>query len=355
MKFQEANKIAREWLETLRLPKDLKGKQVNVFSYITERGDTPLLRAKKRFLGIELKRRGARVIGEVDNWSYEQSELICTYYIEKLKEFIASREPQKQSEAKEFLMKTLNKSSKAVRLKLHHISSILVNSDLPYLEYFKPIPRAEIDLIDWNETNILKRILVDEFNKPDFVKLLSALSSKENYTTEVESTAVIESPPEEDVFEHDVDNAEQSLRIRPKINYIEREIRNTKLGEAGEAWVINFEKQRLSSLGLNEMAEQVVWASKSIGDGLGYDLVSFDSNGDKIFIEVKTTCLGKYSAFYLTQKEISTSTKLKNRFFIYRVFDFDKEPKLYTINSNLEESLDLVATTFRATVKQNDS
>ncbi len=81
----------------------------------------------------------------------------------------------------------------------------------------------------------------------------------------------------------------------------------------------------------------------------------FDSSGNKIFIEVKTTCLGKYAAFYLTQNEIATSIKLKSKFFIYRVFDFNKEAKLYTVESSLEDNLDLVATTFRATVKQNDA
>lgn len=354
MNYQEANKIAKDWLDSLNLPKNLEGKQVNLLSYIEERGDTPLFRAKKKFLGIELRKRGAKSIGEVDNWSQEESEFICDYYIKELKKYLTKKGFKKQVEAKSYLMKALLKTSKAVRLKLHHISSILVNSDLPYLEYFKPIPRAEIDLIDWNETKVLKNILLDKFNEPLFVELLTTISDRTEYEITVSTDTQIETPPEDDVFEH-LKNIEQpSLRIRTKINYVEREIRNTKLGEAGENWVMNFEKQRLISIGKEYLASQIVWASKEIGDGLGFDIISFNSSGDKIYIEVKTTCLGKYSAFYLTQKEVETSLKLKSNFIIYRVFDFNKETKLFTVDSSLEDSLDLIPTTFRATVKKNE-
>jgi hypothetical protein len=355
MKFQEANKIAKDWLDSLKLPKDLTGKQVNIYSYLDERGDTPLFWAKKKYLGIELKRRGARVIGEIDYWTDEQSEFVCKYYIAQLKKHLLSKEPQKQQVAKNYLMSELGKSSKAVRLKLHHISSILVNSDLPYLESFKPIPRAEIDLIDWNETNVLKKILLEEFNEPDFLDFLSSLSAKTEYSTEVTKEIQVEQPPDEDVFEH-LENADQpSLRIRPKINYVEREIRNTKLGEAGETWVINFERQRLLAEGREDLANKIVWASKDVGDGLGFDIISYNSSGDKVYIEVKTTCLGKFSAFYLTQKEIQTSLKLGVSYYIYRVFDFNKETKLFTIENSLADSLDLVPTTFRATVKKTNA
>jgi hypothetical protein len=311
--------------------------------------------AKKRHLSRELKRRGARVVGEVDHWKYEQFQLACDFYIQELKQFLLSKESRKQHDAINYLTTKLNKSNKAVRLKMHHISSILVNSDLPYLEYFSPIPCAEIGLIDWNETQALKTLLVEKFNDPRFVEFLSSLSDKKDYPTNIEDSLQIESPPEIDVFEHLEVPEQPSLKIRPKIDYIEREIRNTKLGEAGETWVINFEKKKLVEAGLAQLSNKIVWASKEIGDGLGYDIISYDTDGSKIYIEVKTTSLGKYSAFYLSQKEIEASSALGTRFVIYRIFDFDRSTKFFKVGNNLKDTLDLVATTFRATPRRTNA
>jgi hypothetical protein len=210
-------------------------------------------------------------------------------------------------------------------------------------------------LIDWNETQALKTLLVEKFNDPRFVEFLSSLSDKKDYPTNIEDSLQIESPPEIDVFEHLEVPEQPSLKIRPKIDYIEREIRNTKLGEAGETWVINFEKKKLVEAGLAQLSNKIVWASKEIGDGLGYDIISYDTDGSKIYIEVKTTSLGKYSAFYLSQKEIEASSALGTRFVIYRIFDFDRSTKFFKVGNNLKDTLDLVATTFRATPRRTNA
>jgi hypothetical protein len=46
MNYQEAKKIAEKWLETLDLPDDFAGKQVNLLSYIHDEINTPLFRQK---------------------------------------------------------------------------------------------------------------------------------------------------------------------------------------------------------------------------------------------------------------------------------------------------------------------
>jgi hypothetical protein len=354
MNYKEAKILAKEWFDNLKLPDNLEGKQVNLLSYITDPIDTPLFRQKRTLLGIELKKRGAKSIGEPDNWNFEETEFLCDYYIKELKDILSNNVVKTLAKAKSELMPILNKSSKSIRYKLQHISSILVNSDLPYIEEFKPIPRAEIDLIDFNETYNLKKILTEKFNDKSFISFLDSIANNQNFISEFDKQVEIEKQPQQDIFEEDNLPQQKSIKIRPKINYVEREIRNSKLGEEGEKWVLEFEEQKLKNLGLTDLANEIVWASKNVGDGLGYDIISFNSQREKIYIEVKTTCLGKFSAFYLTKKELEVSVEINN-YKIYRVFDFDKETKIYIVEDNLINQLDLTPTTYRATMKKTNA
>jgi hypothetical protein len=62
------------------------------------------------------------------------------------------------------------------------------------------------------------------------------------------------------------------------------------------------------------------WVSQSIGDGLGFDVISFDDiDGSERLIEVKTTGLGKYFPFYVTANELRCSEDVVQRFHLYRV------------------------------------
>jgi hypothetical protein len=244
--------ICKKWFDNLKLPDNLEGKQVNLLSYITDPIDTPLFRQKRTLLGIELKKRGAKSIGEPDNWTFDETEFLCEYYIKELKDILSNNAVKTLAKAKSELMPILSKTSKAIRYKLQHISSILVNSDLPYIEEFKPIPRAEIDLIDFNETYNLKKILTEKFNNKSFIDFLDSIADKENFNTEFDNKVSIEKLPQQDIFEEENLPQQKSIKIRPKINYVEREIRNSKLGEEGEKWVLEFEEQKFKTLHLHK-------------------------------------------------------------------------------------------------------
>jgi len=280
---------------------------------------------------------------------------VCDLYLLQLKDYLSDKQIFTLNQTKEFLARKLDKSNKAVRLKMHHISSILVNSDLPYLETFKPVSRVDIDFVDWKETEFLKEKLTKELDTKEFIELLKAAISKSDYPSGVSKIDSFEESPESEIFEDIKVSSQKSVRIRPKINYVEREIRNSKLGEAGEEWVIEFEKRRLKKLGREDLIDKVVWASKEIGDGLGYDIISCDQDGNELYIEVKTTRLGKYAVFYLTERELKTASELGKEYLIYRVFDFDKETKVYKVENDIQEELNLVASMYRATIKKTNA
>lgn len=103
-------------------------------------------------------------------------------------------------------------------------------------------------------------------------------------------------------------------------NYIENEKENKRIGDLGELLVLQHEQEKLKSHGINKPPKHI---SKSDGDGLGYDILSFDENGNEIYIEVKTTRNGVNTPFYITRNELERSKLDHKKFFLYRLYDFD--------------------------------
>lgn len=103
-------------------------------------------------------------------------------------------------------------------------------------------------------------------------------------------------------------------------NYIENEKEKKRIGDLGELLVLQHEQEKLKSLGINKTPEH---KSKSEGDGLGYDILSFNEEGKEIFIEVKTTANGVATPFYITRNELERSKQDSKKFFLYRLYEFD--------------------------------
>ena len=61
-----------------------------------------------------------------------------------------------------------------------------------------------------------------------------------------------------------------------------------KLGDRGEKIALDLERKRLSSLGKEDLAKKVERVSLK-SDALGYDILSFETDGTERFIEVKAT------------------------------------------------------------------
>ncbi len=79
-------------------------------------------------------------------------------------------------------------------------------------------------------------------------------------------------------------------------------------GKIGEKIVEQFERDRLIKLGLSHLIDKVKIVAQideeTTFDGTGYDLISFDENEERIFIEVKTSFSNKDVPFFITTKEI---------------------------------------------------
>jgi len=102
--------------------------------------------------------------------------------------------------------------------------------------------------------------------------------------------------------------------------------------------------------GQNELAKRVSWVSKELGDGLGYDIRSFEIDGSEIFLEVKTTTSGRATPFFVSANEVSVSEVKGASYRLVRVYGFPNQPRFFTLNGSLSVSLQLEATSYRARV-----
>ena len=132
-----------------------------------------------------------------------------------------------------------------------------------------------------------------------------------------------------------------------KINYLEREQKNQKLGVLGEELVLEFEKWHLINQGREKLAEQVRWISKEEGDGAGFDILSRNLNGTDKYVEVKTTKLAKETPIFFTKNELDFSIEKSVNFHLYRVFDFEEQARMFTRNGALNQICNSVPISFK--------
>lgn len=120
-----------------------------------------------------------------------------------------------------------------------------------------------------------------------------------------------------------------SLKLRPRkhnivlkssrTNYLERERENKILGDHGESLVFEYEVEKLKRIGSKKVPKIV----SREGDGLGYDILSYDEDGNEKYIEVKTTTSGFNHPFFVTANELYLSQNHSDRFVLYRLYNFD--------------------------------
>lgn len=166
----------------------------------------------------------------------------------------------------------------------------------------------------------------------------------------LEGKLVVVRPP--DGFTERLGTDTERFRRRYRIDYARRERNNRELGLLGELSVIDFEKGYLNSIGKRGLAEKIRHVSKVEGEGAGYDILSYFENGEKKYIEVKTTEGNADNDFYLTHNELLFSKMNSENYFLYRVFNFDKNTKtgeMFMLQGDMETKLNLIPILYKAT------
>lgn len=121
------------------------------------------------------------------------------------------------------------------------------------------------------------------------------------------------------LLKHEVGKKGRREFIPKKISFkVQKEI-----GDAGELLVLSAEKARLVEAGRNDLASDIVHVSRDLGDGAGYDILSFQVDGRERHIEVKTTVGPIDTPFFISENEIQFARAAGASYVLCRVFEFD--------------------------------
>jgi len=271
------------------------------------------------------------------DWSNIELDLMITDYFSMLRLELSDIAYNKAEHRRNLLPLLNNRSEGSVEFKHQNISAVLAILGQPFIKGY--LPR-------YNYQRLLDDKVIDYLTANiNIEKLFKSFADKDVNPDRIHKfdNLIVEPPKTEVVLE-----PIPAYKRNPiKINYLKKEQTNHKLGLSGEELVISFEKWNLIQLGKEKFAGQIRWISKDEGDGAGFDILSKNLNGSDKYIEVKTTKLTKETPFYFTRNELLFSSSHSKDYHLYRLFNFEKDAKMFVKNGSLENICHSIPITYK--------
>ena len=264
-------------------------------------------------------------------WSWQECELIAADYLRMLEAELRGEKYNKAEHNRQLQTLLKDRTRGSIEKKHQNISAILNEIGAPIIDGYKPL------------SNYQKNILPDVIgavvaNNHSIEQIIQSNINQEIQTPIV--TNILDSmvePPEPRATAETSANYQLGAYVPRKRDYLKQADRNQSLGLAGEKFIINYEKARLIAKGKESLAEQVEHISLD-DDSKGYDIKSYDETGRDRFIEVKTTRYDRYSQFYVSPNELYTSKKYEKQYHLYRLFTFDKQPRFFIRQGDIQKN-----------------
>ncbi len=275
----------------------------------------------------------------MDDWSAEEVQAIISDYLHMLSLELAGQSYNKSEHRASLKPRLNNRTDGSIEFKHCNISAALIEFGFPSIRGYKPRANFQALLID-----ILQKLLLA--NKPLDQLALAAVEQPAVLPTIAAYNKIKTEAPVYHLAAREATRLSVTKAI--KRDYLAREAANSSLGLAGEELVVNYEHWRLNALGLSRLADQIEHVSKTKGDGLGYDILSFEPDGKERFIEVKTTSFAKETPFFVSRGELALSRAAKEQFHLYRLYQFRQEPRLFELSGQLDVHCLLDPVTYRA-------
>jgi hypothetical protein len=292
--------------------------------------------SKLQNLGFEVVRIG-------EDWSTEEVDATVASYFEML--YLEAQQTSYRKTDFNFALrqKLRGRSKSSVELKHQNISAVLHGMELPFIPGYKP--RSNVQLL---LRKAVQKFLLD---RSDLIKqVVDALEEVKIPAEKTFKAIVVEPPPMVTVSK--IESQGPRVRLPRKVDFASRDESNRVLGRAGEQWVIEFEHRRLIDVGLAEVFNRLDWVSDRLGDGAGYDILSYDTPSQPRYIEVKTTNGTHASSFIISRNELDFSQEVGDAFFLYRLFQFRQSPALYILRGDIFKQLHLEPIDYRASFKR---
>lgn len=275
-------------------------------------------------------------------WTRREVEAVVGIYLHMLRMQLMGQTPNKAEHNRQLQAMLPARSKASIEYKHCNISAVLVELGVPPLVGYKPLFNYQQLLMVVVSESIGKDSRLDEaaLRQVETPAEAPLLDSFERFVV---------APPEGQRLST-YDRAEVHDRKLVMRDYLQREARNRSLGSAGEELVMRYEAQRLHDAGSRTLADRIEHVSKTKGDGAGFDILSFETDGRERFIEVKTTAYIAETPFYVSGNELSFSTEEAAKFHLYRLFDFRKRPRMFMLDGALDANCRLDPVSYRAEV-----
>lgn len=280
-----------------------------------------------------------------DDWSPDEVSAAVDDYMALLLRELCGQPTRKREAARALQPRLHGRSLASIEFKRQNISAVLQAHDLYWISGYKPRGHFQHILAEAVEAWVARH--------PDFDRVSREVASATAVEhQDVDPTGFVVAPPKPRSSRFGPVNEEGAPVRRPSLlrDYLGIEARNRSLGRAGELQVVRFEQERLSRAGYERLAGKVDHVAASRGDGLGYDILSFETDGRERLIEVKTTNRGAETPFFASDHEVKVSRLERHRYHVYRLFDFKQRPRCYILEGAIDENCILNPASFRCSV-----
>jgi len=293
-----------------------------------------------RLLGFEVVSKEPRT-GE--DWTDDEIWAAIDVYFEMLFRRLRGEDFVRVTFLRSLAGRTHGRTVSSAGRKLQNISAVLVDMGLTRLDGFAPASNFQTRLGE----------LVDEYLRltPESLATLKSILEQPPVQPPLPPVRsdIEEPPPDSDT---DDERRPRRFRARKFVDRARSDAANRALGRAGEQFVVGVEQESLRRAGRADLADRVKWIADEVGDGAGYDVLSFEPDGGEIYIEVKTTNGAKEAPFLVTANEVEFSDQ-EPAFRLYRVFAFNHQPRMYVLRGPLRDVAALEPVQFRARVSSS--
>jgi hypothetical protein len=234
-------------------------------------------------------------------WTDKENDLIVADYFAMLADDIAGRQYNKAEHRRALQPRLNDRSEGSIEFKHQNISAVLKGLGEDWIPGYKPAFNFQMTLVDavarWLALN------------PAWLRRQPGLQRTADLR---EATPIWIGPPPTLSNQPPPQELEQMLHIARKFDVAARDERNRALGRAGEERVLAHERAALKSAGRDDLARKVRWVSEEDGDGGGYDIASFATDGRLRLIEVKTTNGWERTPFHISQNELALAEERRS-------------------------------------------
>lgn len=260
-----------------------------------------------------------------EDWSREEVEAVVADYLAMLASELRGEAYNKAAHNRALQRILGRRTHGSIERKHQNISAVLIDLGFPYIEGYKPLG---------NYQDLLRSVIEDRLDG-------------ERRLQEIVATTVVATPSAprlpSDLLTIEVPapaGVENTYALRDRVprrqavskkDYLAIEARNASLGLEGERLVLRFEHERLWRAGQRTLADRIEHVSQTRGDGLGYDILSYEADGRERFVEVKTTQFGEMTPFFVSRNEVRASGEMGDQYQLCRVFAFARGPRLFAL------------------------